>query len=320
MEFGINKLFNGYRKIIGANKLFQNSNVNVQITGQNASDLIKDKLDSGAPLMISRFGGNELKCILNYYFINRSLAGNILNLIRGVPYFRYFRPDVLVDMNNGAGFFPSTPQNAKKFAQMAFDDIAEIDILGSWFSHERYLYDYMNVNHVRVHLEDLVSFNHPDPWSIALAGKKVLVIHPFEETIKNQYEKHTFLFENKNVLPAFKLTTYKSLQSIAGNDIGFTDWFAALEKMKSDITALDFDIAIIGCGAYGMPLAAHIKRMGKQAIHLGGVTQCLFGIKGKRWETLPYDYQDKFYNPYWVRPNSAETPPHASTVEDSCYW
>lgn len=32
--------------------------------------------------------------------------------------------------------------------------------------------------------------------------------------------------------------------------------------------AYDYDVAIIGCGAYGMHLAAHAKRKGKIAIHL----------------------------------------------------
>lgn len=63
---------------------------------------------------------------------------------------------------------------------------------------------------------------------------------------------------------------------------------------------IDFDIALIGCGAYGMPLASFIKGMGKQAVHLAGWTQILFGIKGKRWDDLPY--VSKFYNNAWVRP------------------
>lgn len=33
---------------------------------------------------------------------------------------------------------------------------------------------------------------------------------------------------------------------------------------------------------YGFPLAAHVKHKGKQAIHLGGTLQLLFGIKGNR--------------------------------------
>ena len=86
------------------------------------------------------------------------------------------------------------------------------------------------------------------------------------------------------------------------------------------IPEIDFDIAIIGCGAYGMPLAAMLKKAGKQAIHLGGATQLLFGIKGRRWEE---NYPSKiatFFNEYWVYPAESEKPKNASTVEMGCYW
>lgn len=69
---------------------------------------------------------------------------------------------------------------------------------------------------------------------------------------------------------------------------------------------IDFDIAIIGCGAYGMPLAAKLKKTGKQAIHLGGETQLLFGIKGKWWEE---NYPSKIascFNEYWGYPADSE--------------
>ncbi|WP_274095727.1 hypothetical protein [Riemerella anatipestifer] len=40
-------------------------------------------------------------------------------------------------------------------------------------------------------------------------------------------------------------------------------WFDALEDMKNKIDLVDFDVAIIGCGAYGLPLASYIKNKGK---------------------------------------------------------
>jgi len=43
--------------------------------------------------------------------------------------------------------------------------------------------------------------------------------------------------------------------------------------MKNEISEIDFDVAIIGAGAYGLPLASYIKEMGRQAIHMGGSTQ-----------------------------------------------
>ena len=80
---------------------------------------------------------------------------------------------------------------------------------------------------------------------------------------------------------------------------------------------MDFDIAIIGCGAYGFHLAAHVKRIGKKAVHLGGATQALFGIIGKRWENNKVSF---YINENWIRPLLEEIPENANTVEGGCYW
>lgn len=76
-------------------------------------------------------------------------------------------------------------------------------------------------------------------------------------------------------------------------------------------------MALIGCGAYGFPLAAHIKKMGKQAVHLGGVLQILFGIKGRRWDESDTHLM---YNENWVYPDRSEIPAGADKVENACYW
>lgn len=51
--------------------------------------------------------------------------------------------------------------------------------------------------------------------------------------------------------------------------------------MENEISGIDFDICILGCGAYGLSLAATIKRMGKKAVHMGGGSQLLLVLKGK---------------------------------------
>jgi hypothetical protein len=160
------------------------------------------------------------------------------------------------------------------------------------------------------------------PWTKALEGKRILVVHPFVDTIKRQYQKRAFLFAN-NLLPDFELYTIKAVQSIAGNQTDFSTWFDALDYMKSEIDKHDYDICLLGCGAYGFPLAAHIKRMGKKAIHLGGALQLLFGITGKRWENPKYNSlynYSNLINDYWVRPSASERPAEANKVEGACYW
>ena len=66
----------------------------------------------------------------------------------------------------------------------------------------------------------------------------------------------------------------------------------------------------------GMFLGAFCKDMGKKAIHIGGATQILFGIKGKRWDSCGY------YNEHWVRPSADETPKGVERFEHGtfAYW
>lgn len=103
-------------------------------------------------------------------------------------------------------------------------------------------------------------------------------------------------------------------------DSRFQNWFEALDFMTQEISKIDFDIALIGCGAYGFPLASNIKNMGKIAIHCGGATQLFFGIKGKRWEIEQPDVGKKLFNDYWVRPSKEETISDSEKIENGCYW
>ena len=89
--------------------------------------------------------------------------------------------------------------------------------------------------------------------------------------------------------------------------------------MITGCSKIEFDVAIIGCGAYGFPLAAEIKRMGKIAIHMGGATQLLFGIRGKRWDDWVGVYK-KMVNEYWVRPSEEEKISEGYKIENNFYW
>lgn len=91
----------------------------------------------------------------------------------------------------------------------------------------------------------------------------------------------------------------------------------------------EYDVCILGCGAYGFPLAAYAKRQGKQAIHLGGVSQLLFGITGRRWLNpmhgverwgLPKGFYVNLMNEHWIRPDATTKPKDSDKVEGNCYW
>jgi hypothetical protein len=266
---------------------------------------IRGLLERNASGMIARFGSTEIKAIL---------WPHLPWVVKRVAQRR-----VISDMNVASGFFPPAPAAIERFSALMYDDMAQLDILGSW-RREEYLLQKHLVRVTRVPLAALEPYLSAHPWSETLEGRKVLVVHPFSRTIESQYNNHRHrLFEDARVLPKFgSFTTIRAVQTIAGNRSQYADWFQALESMKTAMDAAHYDVAIIGCGAYGFPLAAHAKRRGKLAVHLGGATQILFGIRGNRWDANPQI--SRLYNEWWVRPAPEERVAGANRVEDACYW
>lgn len=295
---------------------------------EKASDIIYNLLESGKPCMIARFGSTELIAIINYLgVINPNHS--IIKFIKGEQPEWWWNENVMDQMQRWSGFFPPTPDNMMRFGKMMIEDAKGVDILGSWINGEQYVSDYTQ-GAVKVHLRLLEPFWSKNPWIRVLKGKKVLVVHPFAKTIECQYRENRInIFSNSDILPEFELNTIQAVQSLGGGTNGFSDWFEALQWMEDEIDKCDYDVCLIGCGAYGMPLAAHVKRRGKQAIHLGGALQLLFGIRGKRWEDpnygvsewgIPYGSYSELMNDYWVRPDNSDKPKTSNAVEGGCYW
>ena len=315
----------GFRKIY---QLFFKKSNNLQciMDPEIASKIIKDKLLSDKPCMIARYGANELNAILNYKSIKMK-SRSPLKYIKGEQNDWWWNSGIIKNLNINAGFFPTDIKSIEKFCQLMIDDSSYVDVLGSWIVEEQFLLNkYNKVD--KVHIRFLEPFWSQDPWTSVLEGKKVLIVHPFVETIKEQYEKRDLLF-NKKLIPDFELIAIKSVLSLANEKTEFSNWFDALNWMKYEIDKKDYDICLIGCGAYGFPLSAHVKRRGKKAIHLGGALQLLFGIKGKRWEDPNYGVKEwgippssytKLINEFWVRPKNSNKPSNAEKIEGACYW
>uniref|UniRef100_A0AB33J9D6 Uncharacterized protein n=2 Tax=unclassified Prevotella TaxID=2638335 RepID=A0AB33J9D6_9BACT len=296
----------------------------------DASDIIYSVLSSNQPCMIARFGSTELNAIVNYMAVADS-RHSVIDFITGRQYQWWWNDLGIEQMETHSGFFPSNKETISKFSEMMFQEVAECDVLLSWQRNEQLLYPRMKPNLILTELLASEPWWGKRPWSRVLKGKHVLVVHPFSELIESQYYNHREeLFPGTDVLPEFaSLRTVKAVQSLGGsNGQGFHDWFDALEWMKKEMDKQDYDIALIGCGAYGFPLAAYAKRCGHQAFHMGGVLQLLFGIKGKRWEYPNYGEKElheggkylKMFNDKWVYPSVSDRPANASNVEGACYW
>ena len=249
---------------------------------------IVEKIKSGKPFMLGRFGSSEVRGIFRNEF------------------------DILCFY---AGFFPKDKGLLNKFKKVYLDAAKSLDILAVW-NYKNHFLNKIRLLKTLPNIENIVPLSAAGGfnclWLKELSGKKILVIHPFKKTIESQYTKRSKL----GILPSLKsLEVIKAVQTLGDNEDGrFKTWFDALDFMKKEIDKKDFDIALIACGAYGLPLAAHVKSIGKQALHIGGGLQLLFGIRGKRWD-------DRMkYNKYWVSPMKEDFLSDYKKFEGGCYW
>lgn len=273
------------------------------MTEQEGNHAISEMLGSEVPAYVARGGATEMRCIAEYLRTGK------------------FSEKIKSEISNLSGVFPNDADTLAKFCDMYINAISQADIVSLWgVGAESQVVHHKCLKSKFTELHALEPYYFCNPWSAALRGKKVLVIHPFKDSIEHQYyNNRALIYPDKDVLPQFaKLTCIKAVQSIAGQKTEFVSWFEALEYMKHEIDKSDFEVAIIGAGAYGLPLAAYCKEIGKQAIQMSGATQLLFGIKGKRWDNHPII--SKFYNDVWIRPDSSETPTQKQKVEGGSYW
>ena len=272
------------------------------LSAEDASQLIHDAVEGGNPFLVSRLGSVESRLLGEYLYRSGS----------------YSRLTALQAHNN-AGIFPVSKSGLSDSAQRLLAASGQVDLLGQWqtpyqarmISHHLFPSQFTALSSIEPWWADR-------PWTLALKGKRILVIHPFIRTITDQFQRRTVLSSGPHVLPDFSLLLLRPPQTLGGETEAFDSWIQALDDLIAKVRAVDFDVALIGCGAYGLPLGAAIKGMGKPSIHLGGALQLLFGIRGRRWEAMPH--YAALMNDSWVRPSPDETPRAASKVDGGCYW
>ncbi len=303
-----------YRKLFFKNKRYRPRHLcgHRVLSPEEGNCKLTEMIESGKPFAAIRYGGVET---------NTYLEGKAYK----VGLRKTMRQEIVDTAQRQAGFFPNDISMLPRYVDLIEETSKEIDFLATYATKmENYMiHSFMNKSLVVSDNRALEPyyFSHNEPWTKALAGKKVLVIHPFEESIQRQYKIREKLFEDPDVLPEFDLKTLKAVQTIVGTkDERFENWFDALNYMYEEAMKIDFDIALIGCGAYGQPLACMLKRAGKQAIHIGGATQIMFGIKGRRWELNSKEISELF-NEHWIRPSAQETPQNKEKNEfGGAYW
>jgi hypothetical protein len=310
----LKKIRNIYREKHGISSGLIKCSDKINISVEQYNTLLSNAIKSQTPFMVSRFGSAEINWFLNY----KILSENILRRYKAFITLEiddYNKEKAVID---DMTFLPTNIQATYNYVKEVESSISLIDVLGSWLYQEQSSVINFKKNTRFIYLGHLEPYYSNSPWSTSLEGKKVLVIHPMKSSIEAQYRKREKIFSNPDILPEFKLEV---LQAPYFDDPRFGSWEKIMEFYKKEVLKYDFDVAILGCGSWGMPLAAYIKKMGKVAVHLGGSTQLLFGIIGSRWETLWPEFRElNLVNEHWVRPKLEETPIWAKGYDKNSYW
>lgn len=279
------------------------------LSHKDGNECLRKAILSGEPFMFGRLGACEL-----------GICSQVLYKSEGI------RPSIdMTAIRNASncGFFADNEEEVFAFYEEIMSSLSDSDTVGLFFwggiPEDYYIKRYCKKDVELTHGNIMDFWKFEKPFTSALAGKKVLVISPLAELIEKQYVNREKLFENPNVLPQFELKTVKAIQSIMGNrDPRASSWADGIEYMFEEAMKHDFDVALLGCGSYGTPLAKRLRSSGKVVIYMGGVLQMLFGIRGKRWDSIPE--ARALYNEYWVTPDGKFKPRSADECEDGCYW
>lgn len=278
-----------------------------------AQDLVIQGLNKKQDFLLIRFGLYEYQLCLQ--FLEKE------NCLR-----RAYSQELLYHLPLDTGLFGLSTEAYDRYAQRVISSLNCVDILSYWRNFPSpYLFSQFYSPDVRhINVEDLYPYpfwhgTTMPTWQSWLVGKRILVVSSFADTIKKQYARRTEIWSSQEILPQFSLIPYQAVQTNGGSCTdSYSSWEDSLQHMVDDISRVDFDLALISCGGYGMPLAIEIHGMGKRAIQWGGCSQLWFGILGGRWDRDPKIVP--YINSAWTYPSEEETPPLKHLVAEGSYW
>jgi len=299
-----NLLHPTYRRVINlSNKVrlwraYRNEIISDPSVGNN---LIREAIASGRPMAIGRIGALEAQAALCY--------------LARVEY----PPILCQQLKLNVGIYPADRHDLDLFCRSYLDAVDEFNVLAACGDRSE-----IGILRRAARQPTLVrptAFDvwlYQRPWSEALAGRRVLVVHPFSASIEAQYARRQKIWSNPRILPEFRLRTVRMPLSPGLVSPEHPNWQSRFAALIEQVDAEPYEVMLVGAGGLSLLLAKHAKATGHVAFHLGGQTQILFGIMGRRWDRDPVLLPHR--NEYWTRPRGEESPPTVSKVEQGAYW
>lgn len=282
---------------------------------------LKDKMKDNKPFVIPRIAGieNEVAAMGAICVQQKKLNTEIFNNFK----------QVIPNMKNNAGIKLDNMEDINFYATNYMKPFHQSEIFAWWEPWGEVItsiprsFDFMIVNFPKNKIDalvfDIFHSIHNNPWTLALRGKRILIISAFIDSIKKKIPIRKKIY-GIDLFPDCEFVFLKPPQTHGKNksrklEVEFNDFVKRIDEIKDS-----FDVALCSCGGYSNPICGAIYEMGKSAIYVGGVLQMYFGIYGERWVRDRPDIMRMYMNKHWSRPKESERPKNYKDVEKSCYW
>lgn len=304
------------------------------LTLNDSNKKIIELIQKDEPFMICRLSDNATKLALNYELNNnihpmfKKLASSHDGIYSkedsDLILYSKFYMKALKNMTLLA-CFPKLCVNSQNII-IRLLNVKQENVIYNFTLEPYYILDKDNVRWTHP-LRDAGLTNNTTPWTHFLKDKKVLIVSHFVETFQKQL-KNDFKFfgenDNRYIWDKNQQFIFYKAYNCLYNNHPHKNWFETFKKMCEDIKKLDFDVALLSCGGYGLPLCNFIyEQLGKSSIYVGGALQLYFGVYGNRWIRDKHPIITRLIkepNNKWVRPSDSEKPANYQKVEGGCYW
>ncbi len=228
-----------------------------------------------------------------------------------------------------AGIFPPEPEFHRRWCPWYAEQVRGLDSVGLFPERLPTYVDMLAFHEIG---GEVISFYDQEPdrsvptderrcWLPALRDRRVLLVSPFAGFLRERADAETFEAVWAKIGKRwFGPASVDALEFPYGYSPATRERYATSLDLFDEITGRmaerEFDVAIIGAGGMGIPIAVFAKRLGRVGISLGGPIQPLFGVRGQRWNERDEWHRD-YFNDSWVD-LPARYRPGAVTLEN--YW
>ena len=296
---------------------------------EEAAKFLCTQITTSAGWATGKLGTSEFNALTFYLHRKR---------VRPDPYESKTIKDITVNAGLWAAKDKTIHETIDEWAEHTFKCLSQLDSVVTWnpmypYQEDLLLREFAN-QAVRIPLRALEPYYSPEhQYTVQMTEGPICVVSPFADTIASQWARRAELFPEggsagKVWLPSQELHTVKAYfgpnltpENLAlswSEELRNAGPLATVQHLADQVQETKARYVFVGIGALSIPLVVELKKRGIIALHTGGGTQIMFGVKGDRWTY--HNVISKLFNDSWVKPSPLEKPSAASKVEGACYW